>query len=98
MASLDGLRQAVLSASAEKAERAEALLADIETLIGKVQPLDAELATANVAKEAAVAQAQAAREVAREVTSRRDPVARALNDKITELGAFLGLGPQRLGA
>jgi len=83
---------------ASKADKAETDLADIEILIGQVRPLDEELAVVNAAKEVVFTQLQAAREVAREVTSRRDPVARDLNEKITELGAFLGLGPQRLGA
>jgi len=97
VASLDGLRQAVIEARPEKQERAEALLAEIEILVGKVRPLDSELAAANVTKEVAVASVNAAREVAREVTSRRDSVARAINATITELGAFLGLGPTRIG-
>jgi hypothetical protein len=87
----------VIEARPEKQGRAEALLAEIETLVGQVRPLDAELAAANVAKEVAVASVNAAREIARELTSRRDPVARAINETITELGAFLGLGPTRIG-
>ena len=93
MASLDGLRQRVAAADSSRTAHAQAGMAEVESLVAQVAPLDAELDRANGVKDGLMAQVATAKAGIRGIIARRDPLARELDGKIRALGEYLGPPP-----